>query len=496
MLHIEHRPKANLLKPNESHASGICSFVDIFSEKNLFMIVSKRDDKSAPWKQFLTPIWEEKDNNHGNIIYLLKKYFISSMTSDEKKEISDQIYYMGENALLIAETYGINAYGEIEDMSPGEYLQQGLLKWLLLCIPTVAIFMSLDGNTRVNIIYNQTFPFIFTNEEAKKLIIRRIMSIAKNYGIQRFSIPAWQKLEYLSCKELPYSHYFVKRGYFSEESFTKVIFPFDSSELLDITDNIFSQETQEKMHYLEQLFEALDIRKQLFQILPDSKGRIELMINNIKEEEKREYLKKAIGAFIDGLNSGGKSIERVFDRVRINYRNMVSGTIGNVKDIEKLSYDEILFDMEKWEDVYLYILVISIAIVCSIELSQTEFPVPTEQLTELCQVWRYVIDKQYLYNYMKVEQYELNYFSMLKSGKGKTFDKKERIISYIMYSRNGELSKDFFEACWERYISEIFEIFKSLVEDQFRSLEELLPDKPGIELRMKKEEKGTKDGDK
>lgn len=498
LFHIEHRPKVNLSKINEGGTSGICSFVDIFSENNQFMIVSKRDDKSAPWKQFVTPISTE--DKEENIVYLMKKYFTLSKMSDEKIKLSDQICSMGENALSIAATYGINAYGENGNMSPGEYLQQELLRWLLSYIPTVALFMSPDGNTRVNIIHNQVFPFIFMNKATKKLIVRRIVSISKNYKIQRFSIPAWQELEYLSCKELPYSHYFVKRGYFSEESFTKIVFPFDGNELLDIADRIYSQETKERMNYLEELFEALDIRKRLILIIPDSEDRIEEMIRGVKEEEQQKCWSEAFHKFQEEYDKRDMRTKRVLDRVRVQYRNLISGMIGNTaeeaKDMEVLTRNKIQFYIEEWDDVYLYILLISIAIEYSIEVPKVALPIPKKELDRLCQIWRYVIDKRYLQSYVKLEEYEKEYCNMLELGQGKAFDKQERILGYIMNSRGGELSKDFFEACWKQYIKEIFEIFKSMSEEQFENLEKILPDKAGIELRMKAEKEGTRDGDK
>lgn len=504
LFHIEHRPTVNLLDAvwNESNSSGVITFPDIFSDKMQFMIVSKREDQWAPWKQYLTPIWRESEmEEEESLIYLLKRYYIMDSRSKEKNEVREAILSMGENALTTAKSYGINAYGESGDMSPGEYLQQYFLKWLLMYIPTVALFMSEDGNVRVNVIHKQIFPFIFMNDAAKKLILSRIIQDMKRYGIQRFSIPAWQGLEYLSCEKLPYSHYFVKRGYLSEESYFKVIFPFDRKELLDISDRINSSEIMEKVRYLKELFEVLNIRKHLIKIMPEADQKIEEMIGSIKTVEKKNMLKGAYQIFREDFRAGGRRTVRVLDRVRVSYRSMIARMIKLPHEpedvLEQLTHDKIPFDIETWEKVYLYFLILNIANEYGIELSKTEFPLPKKELEGLGMVWTYIIKKQYLQNALEmIQQYETEYLYQMERGQGAAFDKRERILLYIEKNRCDGMRGEFLVACWMQYVKEIFRLFKLLEADQFGVLDELLPDRTGIERGMSfKDKEGTQDAD-
>lgn len=56
LFHIQSYDNINLLNREINMGKREISFVDIFSEKQQFMIVSKRPSNSAPWDQFLVSI--------------------------------------------------------------------------------------------------------------------------------------------------------------------------------------------------------------------------------------------------------------------------------------------------------------------------------------------------------------------------------------------------------------------------------------------------------
>ena len=62
LFHIQSYDNINLLNREINMGKREISFVDIFSEKQQFMIVSKRRSNSAPWEQFLVSIHSEKIN--------------------------------------------------------------------------------------------------------------------------------------------------------------------------------------------------------------------------------------------------------------------------------------------------------------------------------------------------------------------------------------------------------------------------------------------------
>ena len=60
LFHIEVMPKVSLTTESSFQTSGnnskTINFADIFSDKNQYMIVSRRENIYAPWKQFMIPV--------------------------------------------------------------------------------------------------------------------------------------------------------------------------------------------------------------------------------------------------------------------------------------------------------------------------------------------------------------------------------------------------------------------------------------------------------
>ena len=82
------------------------------------MVVSKRKNKSAPWKQYLTPIWssdgqkqDQEQEQKQSIIQCLEKYSLIESNSDEKNNLETRIMRMGEFALELAGAYGKDSNG-------------------------------------------------------------------------------------------------------------------------------------------------------------------------------------------------------------------------------------------------------------------------------------------------------------------------------------------------------------------------------------------------
>lgn len=97
------------------------------------------------------------------------------------------------------------------------------------------------------------------------MILDRVMEYADVEGIQRFSMIAWQGREYLSCNQLPYNIFFVKRGYISSYSYHKCIMPFDGQILKKWREVILKPSEVEGK--IIQLLERMDIRNCLINII-------------------------------------------------------------------------------------------------------------------------------------------------------------------------------------------------------------------------------------
>ncbi len=475
LFHIRHRSQMDLEKGliQETKESGWITFSDIFSYRNQFMVVSKRENRSATWKQYLTPICSLQ-NEDTSIIQCLKKYSVMENNSDEKKKMEDRIIQMGKNALVLANTYGKDSNGRSGTMDPDEYFQQYFLRWLLRYIPTVALFMSNDGNTRINIIHGETLPFVFMDKPTKSLTLKRILEEADNYDIQRFSIPAWQGLENLSCRKLPYSHYFVKRGYMAEESYSKVIFPFEKEELDKINEMIHSDEVQRIINDLWRLRSLLNVRLQLVSILTESGEKIERLLENIQDDTRRRMVSDAYGMFMKNFRQGGHRAGMILDKVRTEYRSFVIRMLEQKNQETEFLLEDLEDVSQGWKDVYIWFLLRTICSnYMSIDIKEQDIGLEKEKVISLGKVWYYISENRYMKYGQNVLKYKRNYKEDIEQGLGIAYEKRERILAYIEKARSNVLRREHLQNCWICYVSEIFELFQSMEEEQYQVMEGL-----------------------
>lgn len=500
LFHIEHRSLVDLEEElmQEMSVSGWITFPDIFSHENQFMIVSKRESRSAGWKQYLTPIrfqWDEIQRP--GIIQCLKRYSVMVGNSDEKQEIEDRIQQMGKRALALADSYGKDTSGESGPMNPGEYLQQYFLKWLLQYIPTVALFMSDDGNTRVNIIHGKTLPFVFMDMSTKKLILQRILEEADKYNIQRFSIPAWQGLENLSCRRLPYSHYFVKRGYMAEESYSKVIFPLAKDELVEIDGKIHSDMAQEKICRLYMLRKLLNVRQQLLGILSKQEDKVIELLGQMKDVSHNEKISEIYKLFKIRFTQKDSRVYKTINTARTEYINLVVLMIKKGEWKKEFQLENLETVSEDWENIYIWHLLRAICGDCE-ELKKTlneeNFGITEEMKQSLGGAWNYILKNKYMQNANNVLKYKERYMDDIEKGVGIAYEKRERILEYIKQEGQNVLRLEYLQNCWMHYVSEIFGLFQNIEEQQYRVVERLA-DWVAIEKMYEKEGETTKDAD-
>ncbi len=112
-----------------------------------------------------------------------------------------------------------------------------IIKWFLNNVPTIALFASDDGNTRLNILDIETCDSVYFDGNMKKLIISKMLSIYKSHNISRFSTIVWSGYRYLALEQNRNSILFVKRGKMSSIGQTEMIFPLTGKHLQELLDN-------------------------------------------------------------------------------------------------------------------------------------------------------------------------------------------------------------------------------------------------------------------
>lgn len=494
LFKIEHRPEVNLEKGIAAgNARGIISFPDVLSKEYRFMIVSKRENAFAPWKQFLTPIYIKKDiKDHEDPIDILKQYVLTDSFSNKKKELEERIQRIGKNALNIAEYYDKGDAGTVGEMNPGEYLQQYFLTWMLKYIPTVALFMSEDGNTRVNIIHGKTLPFVFVNQSYKVSVLERILENSEKYGIQRFSIPAWQKMEYIKCKELPYSHFFIKRGYMAKESYGKMIFPFGKNQIKIISEKMYSVEAGKNADMLLQLFKVLNVQGYLRECLDLDQRNLDRQIDSIHAQSDNTSVDytEVYKMFKESWQKGERHVDSVMEEIRDEYRAFTVSCIQQYKKSEEESEARHTFQLgnvKAFSEKCCHIIACILLKVLAMYNTDNFFKMgdlPLKYDPEFADGWMYIIGKKYMTDASEVAKYKQDYLNMLKSEKSNEFLKQQMILNYIAKHTASGLSSDNLWNCWKRCLEEMFDIFIMIEMRNFINPQNLLPDLKYIETRI------------
>ena len=489
LFEIEHRPEVNLQKSNyvTGKPSHIINLADIFSDDYHFMVVSKRENVSVSWKQYLTPFYIKKElKDHEDLLEILKQYTLMDSFSTEKMELEKKVQENGQNALEIARSYGVKAVGMAGEMSPGEYLQQYFMKWMLQYVPTAALFMSEDGNTRVNILSRQIYPFIFVNQSYKASVVRRIMEEVKRYGIQRYSIPAWQRMEYLKCKELPYTHYFVKRGYLSRESYGKLIFPFGAHELQIIMNRMNSPKARDNAEKLEELLKLLNNRQFLFEDLQRNDDKIKNQIGQIQKQKKISddgYLSMYYRFKKEWENGYGQG-ECIVSEVRDEYRSFVMTCIKAENKKSGFSLSEFWELQKQCEYIHVYILLMAL---CRYYGEEKILPLESlspREYSRFAAAWLYVIRKEYMTDASEIAEYKDSFLDMMKRGTGDIYHKQQKILEYIAGHNSFGLTGQNLWSCWMRCIEELLDIFIQIEMSAFSNLGSRLTDLEYFEKRI------------
>ena len=464
------------------NTSKVINFTDVFSPENQYMIVSRRENKFAPWEQFLVPIWSQKERNKGTSFVEKQKKYLSLGDCEERDIVYQELQKMGENALKIGRVCGRNMAGTGTQISTENYSQQYFLKWMAKYIPTIAMFTSKDGNTRVNMIYGKVFPYLLVNMNYKELVLKRVLEYAKKYNMQRFSIPAWQNMEVLSCERLPYVLYFVKRGYASRESFKKVIFPFDGDMLQEIQDTVESKEAEARTKQLQELFNLYDIRKWMNILSAENENVFQDYIDKleVKSEEKRKSVVLVCREFQEKWKEGDRSTERILTAVVHMYRQLVVEMLRKyiaTKERKKVAnIDEIDSVKKIWEKSMIYTLIDV--------LMDNYFESPIGALKKIAEEdgdtiaawWDYIIRKKYVRDISVVVGQKEKYLEELEKEDSSIYQKNKRIVAYLAQKHGTTIREAYLWQYWEENIQDLFDVMISIELGDFYDPELLIRD--------------------
>lgn len=379
---------------NDSKLKLKFRFTQIFLKENHWAILQVRKDSFSAWTSYLILLGDSKTGKSEEFKEIIS--FPHSLESVERLE------KWAERLCNIVELSDDEA----------DSRQQFIVNWMLKNIPTVGLFCNKEGNIRVNVLARRIYPSIFLNTNFKCLILDRIMEKAETDGIQRFSTIVWQGRENLGCYQLPFKIYFVKRGFFSSNSYHKIIIPFEGT-LLKKWKKIIEGSSEVKDHVIA-LIDLIDMQY----------DAIFKNMNNEKQEEMIKWLRE-----VDN--------ERTLWRLSLFISELIFRHIKEKNYRTKYELKELLSSIEKeksWKN--LHDKMFQMGKLISLEDGQDQRDKlmkeiqNDEMFDKLCDVWIHLVFKQEQFLDI-VNQVKEEYAQYIKENLSYE-KKKEKIADYLI----------------------------------------------------------------
>lgn len=211
---------ASKRKEDSGADNTYASVLDIIEGDRKYAVVSVRDERSRFWKEILV---ELNADVHAKIKENVKKLRRTDNLM-KRREIMSALDDMARPLLEMA--------GRKDDSEIGQIRKEGvILKWILNNVPSMALFSSTDGNTRVNILDREICHSVYYDNGMRALTIEKIRDKYARNCISRFSTTVWSGYGYLGVEKPRVSIQPVKRGKISDIGSSSLIVPLSGEQL-------------------------------------------------------------------------------------------------------------------------------------------------------------------------------------------------------------------------------------------------------------------------
>lgn len=299
--------------------------VDFIQNKNKFAILSFRENRNKAWNECL--IWVDperyKDELLCNIIALRDQFDL-----DHRRNIDRKI-------LSFAEPVMNRKYQESEKRNlESERKSHLVFKWMLDNIPSIAVFSSLDGRIRMNVLDAEVTGSLYLDQNMKKLTLERMIETYSNEHVERFSTIVWTGYHYLSLNKMPPSIKYVKRGKLSDSESDKMIFPLSGKNLKKLIQEC-DQLLDPVQDFLQELYDNIvsgvyDHIREKIENIPDDDGAIDgrfwtLLENQFLQSEEEKKKNDQVSVFRDLRNEAEQTVLSEKDQDAVAEALILSG---------------------------------------------------------------------------------------------------------------------------------------------------------------------------
>lgn len=445
---------------------------DFFHPNRHFAILQKRDSFMDVWNSYLI----ELDGPSGENIYNDFKRLVFLRDSEERNEIYEKIDGWVEQIIKDARQ---------KQSDERDFRQQLLMNWILKNVPTIAMLSDISGNIRINVLNDKVYPYIYMNSKFKTLILRRMAEEYEKNQTERFSTIAWQEREFLSCEQVPFSAYFVKRGMLAKQSYSKVIFPIDGKYLNTLHRGMEGVTELKYVKNMKRVLKELNIQEYLQTIVSqkevDEESKEvqdwEKLILKLKEGMEQGNLLQSINEFFTDFITAEIKSNEIKVNMEVVERNLARRIEGRYK---------------AWQEIYLEIAQIYLRLIEAD--SEKDFEELRDKLDTIREQQAFE-DLCILIRFFKEGKWKEVFWEKVKDAlvlqKYEDLN-EERILDYIEEHGKYPISRENMEICYREFESEVLALFENVaLEKVAPEIEEAMKMLPQIDQKTQEEDHGN-----
>lgn len=221
-------------RPHNSLTPGGYSFSEIMRNDQHFAVFSHRASRNDPWKHLLvelcalTSAYKEIEKNG-----------VVTLPGVEKPTLLDVLEHMPENQRECGSRWAFfedwnaafikqmqlkwinhqNPNGEKRNSSSAAIDESiwgnEFTRWIVRKLPSISMGADTKGNSRLNVLVCRVRSHVFFDSRMISLMVARMKKQYVEHNDLRFSVPVWDSLDALKCKEIPPGVAEVNRGVMS-----------------------------------------------------------------------------------------------------------------------------------------------------------------------------------------------------------------------------------------------------------------------------------------
>lgn len=219
-------------RPYNSLTTGGYSFAELMRNDRHFAVFSHRASHNDPWKHLLVELcplisaYKEIEKDGDVVLPGVTDPTILDVLEyapkNQKECGSRWAFFEDWNAVLIKQMWGKwsnpqNPTGEVRRNSSNAVMDESIwenefTRWIVRKLPSISIGSDMTGDNRLNVLVRRPQSHVFFDSRMISLMVERMKKQYEEHNDLRFSVPVWDGLDVLKCRELPPGVAEVNRG--------------------------------------------------------------------------------------------------------------------------------------------------------------------------------------------------------------------------------------------------------------------------------------------